>query len=162
MVRASFLFGLALLMSLSMGRPGFAESRPGEEAAAECDRLAASPFDDERKSAGVEFDQIDVSRAIPACQDAVNAGYLPAMTHLARALAKKGDYTEALRRFEKAAENGNAVAMSSLGSLYANGKGVPQDYAKARDWYEKAVAKGTMLDVGWPSDFPTGSQARWR
>jgi TPR repeat protein len=31
--------------------------------------------------------------------------------------------------------------MVSLGLLYENGKGVPQDYAKAREWYEKAAAK---------------------
>ena len=132
MVRASFLFVLALLMSLSMGRPAFAELRPVEEAAAECDRLAASPLDDERKSAGVELDQIDVSRAIPACQDAVNAGNLRAMSHLARALLKKGDYPEAVRWLEKAAGNGNAVAMGNLGGLYVKGQGVPRDFAKGR------------------------------
>jgi TPR repeat protein len=32
--------------------------------------------------------------------------------------------------------------MTDLGALYANGDGVPQDYAKAREWYEKAAAKG--------------------
>jgi TPR repeat protein len=32
--------------------------------------------------------------------------------------------------------------MSNLGWLYENGKGVPQDYAKARELYEKAAAKG--------------------
>jgi TPR repeat protein len=30
----------------------------------------------------------------------------------------------------------------NLGRLYHNGQGVPQDYAKAREWYEKAAAKG--------------------
>jgi TPR repeat protein len=32
--------------------------------------------------------------------------------------------------------------MSSLGWLYANGHGVPQDYAKAREWSEKAATLG--------------------
>ena len=32
--------------------------------------------------------------------------------------------------------------MNSLGLLYQNGQGVPQDYAKAREWYEKAADKG--------------------
>jgi uncharacterized protein len=31
--------------------------------------------------------------------------------------------------------------MNSLGLLFKNGQGVPQDYTKAREWYEKAVAK---------------------
>jgi len=33
--------------------------------------------------------------------------------------------------------------MSNLGLLYANGQGVAQDYAKAREWNEKAVEKGS-------------------
>jgi TPR repeat protein len=32
--------------------------------------------------------------------------------------------------------------MSYLGVLYDYGQGVAQDYAKAREWYEKAAAKG--------------------
>ena len=32
--------------------------------------------------------------------------------------------------------------MTNLGVLYANGRGVAQDYAKAREWYEKAADKG--------------------
>jgi uncharacterized protein len=35
----------------------------------------------------------------------------------------------------------NADAMFNLGWLYDNGHGVAQDYAKAREWYEKAAAK---------------------
>ena len=31
--------------------------------------------------------------------------------------------------------------MYNLGLVYENGQGVPQDYVKAREWYEKAVAK---------------------
>ena len=27
-------------------------------------------------------------------------------------------------------------------AVYDNGRGVPQDYAKAREWYEKAAAAG--------------------
>ena len=32
--------------------------------------------------------------------------------------------------------------MTDLGLLYANGQGVAQDYAKAREWFEKAADKG--------------------
>ena len=34
------------------------------------------------------------------------------------------------------------MAQFNLGLLYANGDGVPQDYATARQWYEKAAAQG--------------------
>ena len=32
--------------------------------------------------------------------------------------------------------------MTNLGRLYSNGHGVAQDYAKAREWFEKAADKG--------------------
>ena len=32
--------------------------------------------------------------------------------------------------------------MTNLGLLYANGRGVQKDDAKARQWYEKAAAGG--------------------
>ena len=39
------------------------------------------------------------------------------------------------------AAQGNASAQNQLGQLYANGRGVPQDYATARKWYEKAASQ---------------------
>ena len=32
--------------------------------------------------------------------------------------------------------------MYNLGLLYERGQGLPQDYDGAREWYEKAAAKG--------------------
>jgi TPR repeat protein len=46
--------------------------------------------------------------------------------------------------FRAAANNGNAVAIARLGWFYANGFGVTQDYAKARELYEKASS--------WPGE----------
>ena len=42
--------------------------------------------------------------------------------------------------------------MARVGMVYDNGYGVPQDYAKAREWYEKAAAKdeaSAMTNLGW-------------
>jgi len=42
--------------------------------------------------------------------------------------------------------------MVSLVSLYADGQGVVQDFAKAREWAEKAADKGdarAMAQLGW-------------
>jgi TPR repeat protein len=36
----------------------------------------------------------------------------------------------------------DAMAQYRLGLLYADGKGVPQDYGKARQWWEQAAAQG--------------------
>ena len=40
------------------------------------------------------------------------------------------------------ATKGNARAQVNLGVRYAKGQGVPQDYVKARLWYEQAAAQG--------------------
>jgi hypothetical protein len=42
----------------------------------------------------------------------------------------------------KLATQGYASAQNQLGQMYANGRGVPQDYSTARKWYAKAAAQG--------------------
>jgi len=49
---------------------------------------------------------------------------------------------EAVRLFERAAEQGNARAQMALGDLYAAGRGVTRDDAEARAWYQKAATQG--------------------
>src|SRR5262249_44734510 len=48
---------------------------------------------------------------------------------------------QAFSLFETGTMLGNPTAMSNLGVHYERGDGVPQDYAKARELYEKAAAK---------------------
>jgi uncharacterized protein len=53
---------------------------------------------------------------------------------------KRGDYLTAMRLLRPLAEQGEAVAQSSLGMMYEiGGKGVPQDYAAAVSWFRKAA-----------------------
>jgi len=40
------------------------------------------------------------------------------------------------------AEQGDAQAQYNLGVMYDNGKGVPQDYIKAVQWYTKSAEQG--------------------
>ena len=42
----------------------------------------------------------------------------------------------------KAAEQGFAKAQNNLGSSYATGDGVPQDYVYAHMWFDLAAAQG--------------------
>jgi uncharacterized protein len=42
----------------------------------------------------------------------------------------------------KLAEQGNSDAQHNLGNMYRKGQGVPQDYAKAVEWYGKAAEQG--------------------
>jgi TPR repeat protein len=51
--------------------------------------------------------------------------------------------------------------MNTLGVLYETGEGVGQDFAKAREWYEKAVLAGNnfaMNNLGWL--YQTGKDAK--
>ena len=54
----------------------------------------------------------------------------------------KGDYTTALRLYRPLADKGHAFAQFSLGIMYYNGQGVPQDYVHAHMWWNLAAAKG--------------------
>jgi len=54
----------------------------------------------------------------------------------------KQDYPEAVRWFQKAAEQGNASAQNNLGSMHGCGQGVNQDYSEAARWYQKAAEQG--------------------
>lgn len=49
------------------------------------------------------------------------------------------NYKEGLLWYEKAAAGGNANAMAALGTIHESGKGVTQNYEKARSWYRKAA-----------------------
>jgi TPR repeat protein len=49
---------------------------------------------------------------------------------------------EAFALFQAGVKHGNANSMTNLGTVYRNGLVVPQDFAKAREWYEKAAAQG--------------------
>ncbi|MFC0228100.1 tetratricopeptide repeat protein [Serratia aquatilis] len=53
-----------------------------------------------------------------------------------------GDYAEALKQWQPLAEQGNALAQNSLGSMYGEGLGVVKDNAKAIEWYRKAADQG--------------------
>ena len=48
----------------------------------------------------------------------------------------------ALATLETEARQGNKYAQFSLGVLYYNGQGVPQDYNQAAQWYRKAAEQG--------------------
>jgi len=51
-----------------------------------------------------------------------------------------GDWAAAVPLCTKEAESGNATAQRILAGLYDKGTGVPEDAARAADWYRKAAA----------------------
>jgi TPR repeat protein len=52
------------------------------------------------------------------------------------------DYAEAIKWFQKAAQQGLDVAENDLGSMYVSGQGVPLDYKAAVKWFRKAAGEG--------------------
>ena len=60
---------------------------------------------------------------------------------------------------QKKATQGVAEAQTNLGLLYYDGRGVPRDYTKAREWFEKAAAQGhadAQYNLGMLYDFEKG------
>ena len=56
--------------------------------------------------------------------------------------ANRGDYATAVALLRPLAEQGHAGAQTSLGLLYIDGQGVPQDVAEALRWVHKAAEQG--------------------
>jgi uncharacterized protein len=54
----------------------------------------------------------------------------------------RGDYVTAARRLQSLAMAGSARAQALLGFMYANGRGVPQHYVSAVEWYCRAAEQG--------------------
>ncbi len=67
-------------------------------------------------------------------------GNYPAMVQLARLADSEGDYAEAMKWFQQAANNSQDVASPLMvGDYYLYGKGVPVNYQEAEAWYRKAL-----------------------
>ena len=63
---------------------------------------------------------------------------------------KRGDYATALREWRPLAEQGDAGAQFYLGTLYAFGRGVSQNYAAARQRYGRAAGQCACIHVVRP------------
>lgn len=117
-----------------------------ENASSVCDRLAASSFDASRPAglAGVGQDQIDVTLAMPACNEAY-AGGTPAprmIFQLGRVYQKAGDAAKARALYLEASKAGHAVAMVNLGAMIED-----DEPEQARDWYGKAAELDNVLGL---------------
>ncbi len=55
---------------------------------------------------------------------------------------ERGDYDTALKEFRPLAEQGDPLAQSYLGGMYAEGEGLPKDYVLAYMWETLAAAQG--------------------
>lgn len=49
---------------------------------------------------------------------------------------------QSTKELRKLAEGGDASAQNELGLLYYEGKGIPQNHRKAKEWFDRAVEQG--------------------
>jgi TPR repeat protein len=124
--------------------------QPGAPDANDCDRLAAHPFDPNKKAPGVEAGAI-TDQAADVCQAALldNPGEPRFMFQLGRALAvtRKGDEKQAVAQYRRAAELGYAVAHNNLALLYQEGTAeLPRNVQLAIEHYRAAWDLGMAVD----------------
>ena len=55
---------------------------------------------------------------------------------------KIGDYATAFRLWRPLAEQGDAVAQFTIGSMHLTGHGVPEDHAEAAKWFRARIMTG--------------------
>ena len=131
------------VLTLFLSTNAFTQDAP----VTDCDRYAASDQDPQHIGVGVPFDKMDPALAIPACEAAVRQ--YPNSSRLAyqlgRAYYKANNFDAALSQLRTPANQGYAVAQTTLGVMYENGQGVPQDYAQAVAWYRKAADQGLAV-----------------
>jgi TPR repeat protein len=55
---------------------------------------------------------------------------------------EKGDYATAMKEWEPLAKAGGSAAQFNVGLLYYDGRGVPQNFPEAAQWFEKSADHG--------------------
>ncbi|MCB1383865.1 MAG: sel1 repeat family protein [Notoacmeibacter sp.] len=136
--KSRFLAAAGLLtLALLTASPAFADP---------CDDLAASPWDETRPAgvAGVEPEEIDVDKALPACTAAFEgAKDDPRIAfQYARVLELAGEEDKAKALYEQAAKAGHAGAIVNHGFYLEETD--PQAALKA---YEEAAAAGNAVGL---------------
>ncbi len=113
--------------------------------ATDCDTYAANPADVLRKSAGVTFDKLKPTLAIPACESATKQypNSVRLIYQLGRAYDKSNIVGAAIVQYRRAAQRGYTLAQNALGYIYDTGeRGFPKNEKLADDWYRKAAEGG--------------------
>ena len=126
---------------------GVPQDRPTDWIA-ECDRLAAHPWDGavEGVNEGVALGDMDGTAAVTACENALtdDRAEVRILYQLGRARDRAGD-PQAVKTLTRAAETeGYAIALNDLGIIYRDGEQVETDRARAYRLFEQASRKGSI------------------
>lgn len=129
----------------SPGKGSEAEGRATTSSKSECDELAGSPFDPEKVSAGVTWDNLNAVPAVRACKSAVTETPRSgrAWFQYGRSLEKANQLPQAIDAYRRASELNHAAAHNNLGELYRDGKGVSRDIARAEDLFAQSAKLGS-------------------
>jgi TPR repeat protein/energy-coupling factor transporter ATP-binding protein EcfA2 len=112
---------------------------------AELQRRAA---DQTRKLAEEQRAVAEEQRAVAEEQRAQADHILEGATNIIRDLSDRMDLNtkkQVFAVFKVGADHGDTTSMGGLGWIYRTGFGVAQDYAKAREWYERAANNGNTI-----------------
>ena len=109
----------------------------------QCDVLAAEP-DNDVSVAGVDFEEIDVAKALPACEaDFGENPNSPRLMHnYAKTLERSGKLVEAVALYQKSAEKGYDWAQVYLATAYMEGTGVAADMKEGVEWLRRSFEQG--------------------
>lgn len=114
-----------------------------------CDLAAASPLDKDRPAnvKGVLSEELDASKAVPACEAAVEAAPDDArlLYQLGRAYGAAKAYDRSLAAYKKAGELGNVLATNNIGDMYNDGVGVEKNEEEGFRWLQRAASEGVPM-----------------
>lgn len=115
----------------------------------QCDRLGSHPNnpDNPITIALVPLTTSNASEAISACQTAIasNPNSLRTKFQLGFALETVGNFDEAFKWYQQAADDGYPIAERHVGYFYASGKSVTRDLITASEWYKKSAFQGYVI-----------------
>jgi TPR repeat protein len=87
------------------------------------------------------------ARSISDLRHEAEQGKLMAQLELGGRYEDDKNYTEAIKWYRTAAENGLGAAAYRLGAIYRDGKGAKKDKTEAARWFLKAAENGTTLGL---------------
>lgn len=87
----------------------------------------------------------DAAKALGYFHLADEGGDMKAARYIGLIAQARGETAAAARWFEKGAEAGDITSQYYLGRAFETGAGVPQDYARAMDWYRTSATRGDII-----------------
>ncbi|MCG8432509.1 MAG: sel1 repeat family protein [Gammaproteobacteria bacterium] len=87
---------------------------------------------------GLAFNKRDIDDA----RHQALLGHVKSQFNLAVMLNSRGQHTEAVRWYRKAASGGHDLAQYNLAVMYYNGDGIAQDYETAAQWLQRSAKRG--------------------